>query len=184
MVIPLVREKNRNYIILKDKKLAISDINGLINLENVSSMLELIKKLNNKKIIKSLEVEDIGLIIKLGEEFHEQQKQREADLKTRMEKLLNVKENSVNLSTGQTRQGYLVAGNWKTYFIDSSTAEAFSYPDGARICMITKHDTTAKTENVMMRVFERAMVLKNDSVVADRVETLKVYNKLTTEEIK
>lgn len=182
IVLPLERLKNKKILKLGDRNFPISDINKFLFLEKVDTMDKVITRLNDNAIIKNITAKDIAFIIDEGIKAHKEAERKEKEMRKRMEKLFDVKENKVKFADGTIRQGYLVAGHFKTYFVSTADAQPFSYPDGNRICMITKHDVSTQYESNAVRIFERVMVLKNDSRVANRIETLEKYKQAVEKE--
>lgn len=181
ITLPLERHKNRTLVKLGTKEFAISDINKFLTLQNERSMQRILEKLTKGDIIKGITIKDISYLIEQGMEFHETLIKREKEMRERMEKMFDINKNKVRFVDGTEREGYLVAGRYKQYFVSVQDAQAYTYPDGNRICMITKNDTSTVTDNLTVRVFERVMILKNDSRVADRVTTLAAFKTLENE---
>lgn len=178
ITLPLERVKNRTILKLGTKNFPISDINKFLRLEKERSMQKLLQKLTKGDIIKDITVKDIFYIIEQGMEFHDTMIKREKDMRERMEKMFDIKEHTVQFTDGSQRSGYLVPGVYKNYFVSCEDAQAYTYPDGNRICMITKNDTSTSSDNLTVRIFERVMVLKNDARVADRVATLAAFKNI------
>ncbi|MGV8131140.1 MAG: hypothetical protein ACP5N7_03520 [Candidatus Pacearchaeota archaeon] len=180
IALPLERTKNRTILKIGNKSFPVSDINKLIALEKEWRMHVLLTKLTKGDIIKNLTTKDITFIIEQGLDFHEAMVKRDKEMRERMEKMFDISSKRVKFADGSEKAGYLVAGHFKQYFVSNTDAQAYSYPDGNRICMITKNDTSTTTDNLTVRIFERVMVLKNDARVADRVATLATFKNMET----
>lgn len=173
--IQLVRKSNYNFILFGKEKYRISNINALINLQNINYgyygnnrfnahiLAEHLEKNSTMDYNKAIE------IIKEGLKGYREAIKRAKELLSDTIKQLEISELEVDNDNYQGK-GYLVKGkSGKQYFITEKLG-IYEYPNFKYICVIDKSPIKLnKTDLLVSRMY----ALSNDSMIADKVYTLK-----------
>ena len=172
--IPLVRRKNKNFIVLDGKDYPVSNTNRLIRLERVAEISEVINILLNPDIVKLNGPNDIRDVIRKGEAAYHDAIERSEKLLEDTEKLFNLEKTEVELDERYV-SGYVIRGQVRTYFLavsldyDNSYCRVYSYPDMQYLCVVDKGvDQSINIDKIVQRIY----ALHNDSLVAEEVSTL------------
>ena len=173
--IPLVRRKNRNYIVLGNREYNVANTNTLINIEKSSSIDEVINKLLNPGIVRIDGPDDIRFIIREGENEYKESLERSEKLLEDTEKLFGLNQTHID-HDGTDYKGYMIHGSDKTYFLavdlDSNyenSAKVFEYPSMKYLCVVDKSvDRSVSLDRVVSRIY----ALHNDSLIAKDINTL------------
>jgi len=164
----IIREKNKHFIVIGNRKIKIHNINALLNLtykygrlyrdfNYISAIL-----MNNTDLNEN----EVMLVLKDGlKEYKEAIRKSEELLKETIE-VLNIKEAEID-----NKKGYIVNGKLRTYFI-TDDLKIYEYPNMKYICVIDKgraDDVVGKD-----RLISRLYALSNDNLVIDDIHTLRV----------
>ncbi len=174
--IPLVRRKNINYIVIDDKEYKVSNTAKIKKLATVNFVHDVINTLLDPGAVKISGPDDIAFIIKRGTELLKEAKNKNRELIENTEKILQVEETTIT-HNGIHYRGYLIEGNLRKYFLDIGNTDketvfdrlrAFTYPDMGYTCMIEKTVNQTGPSSLISRMY----ALRNDSLVANDIETL------------
>ena len=173
--IPLVRHKNKNYIKLGDSEFHVSNTNRLVRLDKAQDVSEVINVLLNPDIVKVSGPDDIGFIIKRGEEEYKEAIRKSNELLSETEKLFGL-EKEDHYIDGEHLVGYRIKGSIREYFLavdlrqgTGSYCRVYEYPDMKYLCVVDKGvDQNINIDKVVQRIY----ALHNDSLVSEEVTTL------------
>jgi hypothetical protein len=180
--LPLVRRKNKNFIVLgkdKDQKeFRVKNTNSLINLQhnrkryrnNHSYSNPLIDTLLNPKTVEGLTIADIKFIIKEGKKAYEDAEKKSIELLNKTIKNLGIAQ-----ETHHGVDGYVISGKKNKYFLSkggdahTNNCEIRTLPDWKYVCVIDKSLDQAGEDKLVNRMY----ALKNDTLVANQIGTLR-----------
>lgn len=174
--LPLIRKRNKNYIVIDDKEYQISNTEKIIKLTSARSMYEVINTLLNPDIVKINGPDDIVYIISHGEELYKKTKDKNKKLIENTEKLFNLEIITITFN-GTHLRGYIIEGKLKKYFLDIGKTDkesifdrlrVYTYPNMNYICMIDKTIVQTGPTNLINRIY----ALHNDSLIAKDITTL------------
>lgn len=166
--IQLDRVKNKNFIVVGDKRWKVSDTNKLITLSTAKDMTRVISVLLSDTV--GMTGDEVKNLLETGKQALIEQKQKEEELlKGTMEMFGIDKVENMTCNNGKTLSGYLVHGRMRDYIVEEAKCMVFEYPTGRYLCMVDKgqneHTNTARLVN-------RFYALSNDSKLAQEISTL------------
>jgi hypothetical protein len=174
----IIREKNKNYVLVKDKKLQITNIDGLFKLKengseydwrsNYDPVQRAIKILF--KCIKGITAPDLSDLIKEGK----------AGYDLRIKRSNEFIKNAIKLTKARKKaNGYIVKGMGDThYYVGKDTSDRIvvytwvkNKPD-KYICIV---DVDSETDEPGLNdcIAKRLLALNKDMVVANEIDTIK-----------
>lgn len=168
------RQKNKNYLVLADRKIKIGDTNKLLTLATARNMTKVIEVLLDPKIV-GLKGSDIRELIKDGvRAYKEIKKKEEAWLLDTLKKFdVQVLQNvQMTSGAGERRSGYLIKGKLRQYLISNDNTNkygVYEYPSGRYICIVDKGGNYLSP---ISRLISRIYALANDSKLAKEINTL------------
>lgn len=167
--IDLERNKNKNSIVVGNKKWHVSDTNRLLRVTESREMSKVIGILLDDKVIgmTGAEIKDL---LDTGRQTLIDARKKERELLEHTMQMFGIEEiNDFACNNGKYLSGYLVHGKMRDYIVERSKCMVFEYPTGRYICMVDKgqneHTNTARLVN-------RFYALSNDSKLAKEISTL------------
>ncbi len=185
LIIPIAREGDNNFIVLKDKKLKIKNIHSFLSLEDCSYVYryyggDYIENALNQlsKAISKITTDDMVILIKEGVENLEKKiRKKDEELKQAEEKSKEFLANAIRLTRAILVQGgYIVKGlSGMHYFIEETNAHAYTTKDKKKdkyLCLvdITKESEEAEGQaKVNDQIARRLLMLSKDRKVAKEI---------------
>ena len=175
--LPLIRRKNRFFLCIGNKDYSIKNINRLLRIENLreysSGISELISIFGDKKIIEIDNFDTIAEIILLGRTEYQKKLQQQQEFLDRTVRTLEL-ENQTRTVNGYAKDGYIVKGKLRNYFVtlpssETEKPEVYRENDNSYICIVDKTLGQSGIRSFVNRVY----ALKNDSVIAKTIDSLK-----------
>ena len=176
--LPLERRKNINYIVINDTSYRVKNTQKIIRLSRQGSMLDVVNTLLDGKSVEGVEVDDIKGIISSGKKAFIDAIEKSKELLVETEKTFGIEEETVIMSDGESKTGYLIKGSLRNYFIDTGGKEqintndpqcgVYSFPDGKYICIVDKSSSQVGMDKLVNRIY----ALHNDALVASAIHTL------------
>jgi hypothetical protein len=164
-----IRDKSRNFLVIGEDKIPISDTNRLLSIAESDNMGKVIKALMAENIT-GLSIDQINKVLEVGKKSLVDQKARTKDLLENTLTTLNARfVEDVNLKSGKVMTGYLVNGKRREYFVELKSNRVFEFPSGRYICIVDKgHSVLTGVEALVNRLY----ALSNDSRLAKEINTL------------
>ena len=169
---PLERMKNLNYLVINDEEYKVRKTDKLIRLENADDMMEVINVLLSGEVVDGVQASDIRDIIESGKQAYIDAVEKSKELLKLAEDTLEIKEQHIELKDGTTFNGYIIEGDYRSYAINAHDERHSVYDiDTAQyICIVDKTNTAQVGKD---RLVNRLFALRNDSLVATKITTLK-----------
>lgn len=191
--LPIVRDKNKNYIKLGESLYKIKNLNKLITKSNKlmnrwdsqganMTLDSFISVLRDDTIVGIKGFKSVGEVINKAKAAYEQAVKKSKELLANTEKVLGITEQTLEVG-GRNRVGYLITGvSGSQYFVESGDDSAdgyhntpypvFSMPTGSPICIVDKSSVGAQVGKDAL--VNRLFALKNDKFVSTDINTLNI----------
>lgn len=161
----IIKEKNKHYIALPNKKIQIKNINSLINNKIITNS-EILKNIfiNNTQITEN----EFKKLIKEGLKEYKEAINRSEELLKETIRILNIKKMKVKIDNN-IEECYYVKGKINKYII-TKTLKIYTYPEMRYVCVIDKNANFGiGKDNLISRLY----ALSNDNFVINDIKTLK-----------
>jgi len=163
----IIREKNKHFIVVGNRKIKIHNINALLNLTYKYGKLYRNFNYISTILMKNTDLNEneVVLVLKDGLKEYKEAIKRSEELLKETIKVLNIKEAEMD-----NQKGYIVNGKLRTYFV-TNDLKIYEYPNMKYICVIDK----GRTDDVVGkdRLISRLYALSNDNLVINDIHTLR-----------
>ncbi len=185
LIIPIEREGNNNFVVLKDKKLKIKNILSFLSLEDCNYVHryfdgDYIKNALNQlsKAISKITTDDMVTIIKEGmKNLEEKIRKRKEELKQSTDKSEKFLAHAIRLTRAIAVQGgYIVKGlSSMHYFIDKENAQTYTTKNKKKdkyLCLVDISKQSEEAEGqagINDQIARRILMLSKDEKVAGEI---------------
>lgn len=175
MKLPIVRSKNINYLIIKDKEFKIKDTHRIIQLSSAQDLVTVLDIFMNPKILEGMGFSEIRSLVDAAKKEYIDAEEKSKKLLKETEERFNIQINTYRFTDGHNRRGYLIKGKLDTYLVevDENSSESkngtYRFPSGQYVCIVDKSTAQVGMDKLVNRIY----ALHNDSVLANQIHTLR-----------